>query len=186
LILGMARDSGAQLLGGVVPTDKETTDGSDIGGLSRAVSTRTQQVAAYWRELRGDRPFPAWSDVDLLAIYDLARNVSVVDVEGTGASARFRYRFVGTALVDYRTSLEFPDPTGRWFDAVEHHVSTDLIVESYRNVVATQVPRLLGASRNLTERHRASERAILPLGPGGDAVDKLMVCVQRLAHDDDL
>lgn len=70
----------------------------------------------YWKNLRGDRARPTWSDIDLLAIHKYARAMTVKDAIDDGAD--FLVRYWGTELSEYlkydatgkRVSEYYPKP----------------------------------------------------------------------------
>jgi len=80
----------------------------------------------YWQTLRGDRLRPAWSDIDLLKIYDHARAMTVKDAVDGGED--FRVRFWGTELTEF---LEY-DATGKRLS--EYYPKSDVasILDTHR------------------------------------------------------
>ena len=81
-------------------------------GEAAIADVRLRALFGYWREKRGDGTMPARADLDPLEIPTLLPIVGLVDVLDGGA--RFRYRLVGTEIVD----VDGHDATGRFLDEV--------------------------------------------------------------------
>jgi len=56
----------------------------------------TRALLEYWNARRGDRPYPAWTDIHLMDLYRIAPHVVVRDVVDDGRE--FRCRFSGTRV----------------------------------------------------------------------------------------
>ena len=68
--------------------------------LSQMRSRRVQRLHEYWRAKSGaDDPVPRRRDIDPVELPDLLPNLMLVDVERN--PLRFRYRLVGTRVVDF-------------------------------------------------------------------------------------
>jgi hypothetical protein len=59
-----------------------------------------QQLYVYWDGRRAGRSMPARADIDPAEIKNLLPNLMIVEAIGAGEGRRFRYRLVGTALVE--------------------------------------------------------------------------------------
>ena len=58
---------------------------------------RLRDLYRYWAEKKHNRPLPARVDLDPMEIPQLLQNIVLVDV--VGEPPRFRYRLVGTAVI---------------------------------------------------------------------------------------
>tara|TARA_R110002072_G_scaffold16154_1_gene63602 strand:+ start:385 stop:855 length:471 start_codon:yes stop_codon:yes gene_type:complete len=148
-------------------------------GLEDVKSPRIQRVFDYWAALRRDRPFPAWPDVKLMDIYDVAPFLAVLDVEDENGAARFRYRFCGTTLVEARSSLAPADPTGRWLDEIAWPFDPAPLLVACAKVVNLRKPGLLAAGEVNESAYHLHERGFFPLGSSDDAVSQIIVCVDE-------
>lgn len=148
-------------------------------GLEAVKSPRIQRVFDYWAALRRDRPFPAWPDVKLMDIYDVAPFLAVLDVEDENGAARFRYRFCGTTLVEARSSLAPADPTGRWLDEIAWPFDPAPLLVACAKVVNLRKPGLLAAGEVNESAYHLHERGFFPLGSSDGAVSQIIVCVDE-------
>ncbi len=97
-----------------------------LGDVNKAEDLRspvTRSLFEYWLAKRGDRPYPAWSDIRLMDIYKAAPHIVVRDVVDGGRE--FRCRYAGTGL----SGVLGVDGTGQ------------LIAETYRRGAAAVLTR---------------------------------------------
>ncbi len=130
---------------------------------------RLRALFGYWREKRGDRAMPARADLDPLEIPTLLPIVGLVDVLDGGA--RFRYRLVGTEMVD----VSGHDPTGRFLDeALPDSGYADYLIDMFREVTRERRP-LYGESdfRGQGRIECRVRRLLMPLSRDGRAVDMI-------------
>jgi hypothetical protein len=126
----------------------------------------------YWLAKRGSRRMPARADLDPVDIVKLLPNLMLIDV--IGAPPRFRYRLVGTRVVQASGN---EDRTGHFFEEYEFYHRYPHILAQYRQVVATGSP-LFAPEPFRNREHGTSyevERLLLPLGPGDEKVDMILV-----------
>ncbi len=108
-----------------------------LGKVDRAEDLRspvTRALFEYWQTKRGDRAHPAWSDINLMDVYNIAPHIVVRDVVDGGRE--FRCRYSGTGL----SAVLGVDGTGQ------------LIAETYRRGAAgvlTRYQTVLTAGRPL-------------------------------------
>lgn len=129
-------------------------------------------VLDYWCERRGGRRMPARADIDPAALGRLLPNIMLIET-GEGTSARYRYRLVGTRVV--QASGE--DRTGRYFDEVEFFRRYPEVLDEYGTVVASVRP-LFAPEPFCNEMHGTTyevERLMLPLGQKDEKVDMILV-----------
>ena len=158
------------------------TPGDDDGsgsGDSEAAGPRIRRVLEYWKGLKGDLALPAWASVNLMDIYDVAPHVAVLDVEGTGDAHRYRYRFVGTMLVEWRGRLRPADPTGRLLDEIEWPFDPVPLFAAIETVATTARPLILGADDMVDDGFHRFSRGLFPLGDPAGRVDQVLVCVEQ-------
>ncbi len=162
------------------PSEFGDDDGMSSSGLGVVKSPRIQRVFDYWIALRRERPFPAWPDVKLMDIYDVAPFLAVLDVEDENGAARFRYRFCGTTLVEARSSLAPVDPTGRCLDEIAWPFDPAPLVAACAKVVNLRKPALLAAGEVNESAYHLHERGFFPLGAGDGGVSHIVVCVDEI------
>src|SRR5512147_2411273 len=105
----------------------------DTLDIAQITSPRIHRLYSYWqsqRERRG-QGLPQRADIAPDQIRDLLPNIMIVDVERD--PLRFRYRLVGTRVVEYN-DLEF---TGRYLGEIGWPEERELF-DSYAEVVETR------------------------------------------------
>ena len=130
---------------------------------------RLRALFGYWREKRGDGAMPARADLDPLEIPTLLPIVGLVDVLDGGA--RFRYRLVGTEIVE----VDGHDPTGRFLDeAPPDSGYADYLIGLFREVTRERRP-LYGECdfRGPGHIERRVRHLLMPLSCDGRAVDMI-------------
>ncbi len=145
-------------------------------GDTAIADARLRALFGYWREKRGDRAMPARADLDPLEIPTLLPIVGLVDVLDGGA--RFRFRLMGTEIVD----VDGHDPTGRFLDEVLPDSGyADYWIGLFREVTRERRP-LYGESdvRGRGRIERRVRRLLMPLSCDGRAVD-MIFCGQVAA-----
>ncbi len=133
-------------------------------------STRLRELYAYWRSKAENRKIPARADIDPSEIPGLLPYLCLIDVIGNPAA--FRYRLVGTKVVDLRGK----DVTGRWVD-------NDLYPKNLRDVAAMMSSALearapvVGHNRFWAPGRiwRKVEWLNLPLSTDGEWIDMLLM-----------
>lgn len=138
--------------------------------LSELTSPRIHRLHAYWlhqRDKRGGQ-LPRRGDIAPDQIRDLLPNIMIVDVERD--PMRFRYRLVGTRVVEYN-GVEF---TGRYLGEIGWPEEQDLI-DSYTFVADSRQPFFgLLAWELVTGAVGRCEFARLPLSEDGELVTQIL------------
>lgn len=128
----------------------------------------------YWHSIRPDSAsLPGRAHFEPLAIPALLPRLILLDV--VGRPARFRYRLIGTRMVDALAD----DFTGRWLDEAHAKPGGDTpVFPSYEQVVRDGrfdwrrgAPHFAGYIDRCTEL----ERIFLPLAADGRTVDMILV-----------
>ncbi|HVO15913.1 MAG TPA: PAS domain-containing protein [Alphaproteobacteria bacterium] len=132
---------------------------------------RLRRFHDYWRSKRqGDR-LPGRQDIDPLEIPDLLPHISILDVVGTGAAMRFRFRLVGTANV----RIAGREYTGAFIDDVFDPEDAARMGAAYREIVERRKPHYwdnrAAVRGNPPVRY---SRLMVPLATDGQTVDMLM------------
>ena len=130
---------------------------------------RLRALFGYWAEKRGERAMPARADLDPLEIPTLLPIIGLVDVLDGGA--RFRYRLIGTEIVD----VGGHDPTGRFLDeALPDSGYADYLIGMFREVTRERRP-LYGESdfHGQGRIERRVRRLLMPLSRDGRSVDMI-------------
>lgn len=141
---------------------------------------RTGRVWAYWRAACGDAPAPTWDQFDLVKLYQDAPIMLILDVLRTPELIDYRYRFVGTTIVQYRWKLPHPDHTGMTYYEARHQYDFKPVKEAYDQCVDTKSPMVMQRNFDALDASGTHERLILPiLTPDGADVEKLAVVVER-------
>lgn len=124
-----------------------------------------RQVHDYWNAKRAARALPSWSDIDPAEITRLLPNILVVAVEHD--PMRFRFRLVGTQIVEYRGN-----PTGHYLDCVPWNTpaTRSSVQTSYEMAVVSRAPIFAEVEiRAVSGAHRRIFGGIWPLAPKPDA-----------------
>src|SRR5262249_31796742 len=125
------------------------------------------EIYEYWLTKRGQRRLPSRADIDTTEIPKLLKSVMLVDV--LREPIRFRYRLVGTSVVDATGE----NRTGMDFDAVAFISANPIVLEQYVHVATTGEPlhSLEPFYRLDTQREYDVDRLLLPLSSDGITVD---------------
>ncbi|MEQ9556710.1 MAG: PAS domain-containing protein [Rhodospirillales bacterium] len=131
----------------------------------------TQALFGYWCAKRGSRPYPAWTDLQLMDIYKIAPQVIVRDVIDGGRE--FRCRFSGTGI----SAVLGLDGTGELLCETYNPQAVEMIKARYGPVLETQGPvRAVGyvtaVQKNLPT---AFESVYLPLAGKDGAIGHIIV-----------
>ena len=123
----------------------------------------------YWRSVRPADGLPGRQHIDPAEITAMLPGVWLVDV--ATVPLRFRYRLVGSKLVEFFGH----DPTGRWLDEVFDLFPKSATNEDFKSIVAERrglwrrgKPRLV-----YEKEFKLLERIFLPLAANGTDVDML-------------
>ncbi|MEP0337713.1 MAG: PAS domain-containing protein [Alphaproteobacteria bacterium] len=144
-----------------------------IGDVTAAEDLRspiTRTLFDYWQTKRGDRPCPAWSDIQLMDVYKIAPHVVVRDVLDGGQE--FRCRFSGTGL----SAVLGVDGTGQLVRET-YKRGAEGVLARYRSVLnAGQPTRAVGfiqaVEKNLPT---AFESVYLPLAGADGTIGHIIV-----------
>lgn len=158
-------------------------DGHPPGEMQGVDGVRIRRVHGYWSALRGARPFPAWTEFNLMDIYETAPYLAVLDVEGATDAPQFRYRFCGTMLVEMRDRLMTPDPTGRRAHEIDWPFDAARLLAAFATVVQSGQPIYLPPGFLAESGYRRLARGLFPLGVLDARVEQVIVCVDPLPPD---
>lgn len=136
--------------------------------IDQVASPRIHRLHSYWRQKCGAALLPRRADIAPDEIRDLLPYIMIVDVERD--PLRFRYRLVGTKVVEYN-GVEF---TGRYLGDIGWPEEPDLI-DSYTKVVQTRRP-VFGvlAWEQVSGAIGRCEFARLPLSEDGELVSQIL------------
>ncbi len=129
----------------------------------------------YWQAKRGNRRMPARRDIDMIEIdRGVLPYLILHDVVRAGGDLRYRYRLVGTELVNAIGS----DITNRFLDDVLIPGRRDDIGNWLDECVRTRAPLTLDMPLAVPDRDfRFARRIVLPLSEDGETPDMLLCCV---------
>lgn len=150
------------------PSDAEMVV-REIDDAAALRGTITRHLYDYWCEKRGARTCPAWPDIHLMDLWQIAASLAVKDVIAGGDD--FRNRYWGSRLTD-ALGIEGTGKTSREL----YGTASDTNFVNYRRVVTTGRPvatyrRLTFAARR---EHVAREAVHLPLAPPGGPVSHII------------
>ena len=135
---------------------------------------RLRTLLDYWDSKRRDGRLPRRADIDPLEIPSLLPHIMLID--RLAEPERFRYRLVGTAIVEIRQGLTPVDPTGRFVDEVPHRMSVDWLIDGMRRAARNRHPiRDHGTYRPEHDKTGSYERLSLPLADDGETVNMLLL-----------
>lgn len=130
----------------------------------------------YWSQRRGNRHWPARSDI---APADFAFALGRVSlVECIGLPPRFRYRVVSTGLTE---QLGY-EMTGRFTDEIPEPNVRDYVERLYAGAVAHGEPQHETGTLLLDGRQWVYETLILPLSADDRGIDMLLIYREATAH----
>jgi hypothetical protein len=142
--------------------------------MSSECHPRSLALYEYWNRCRGAHKMPARADFDPLAVPQLMRYLSLLDV--LPGEPRFRNRLVGTGIVEYFGR----DPTGWPVDEAAYGPATADVVAFYSRAASGIAVRALWAGRLTSKYSGRFETICLPLGKDHVAADMLLTLTQRL------
>ena len=131
---------------------------------------RLVALHAYWKSQRGDRPWMLRAD---LQPEDIPRLLPIMLlIEAIGEPRRFRYRLIGTELVDFAGR----DSTGRLIDRELYGDAADRMLSSMLRVLDGARPHLtLGNAYWMAGRAwRRTATLLMPLSSDGSSANMLL------------
>ncbi|UTW50272.1 PAS domain-containing protein [bacterium SCSIO 12827] len=144
-----------------------------IGDVTAAEDLRspiTRTLFNYWQTKRGDRPYPAWTDIQLMDIHKIVPHVVVRDVLDGGRE--FRCRFSGTGL----SLVLGVDGTGQLI-AETYKRGAAGVLARYRSVLNAGQPMRAVAYVEAVEKNlpTAFESVYLPLAGADGTIGHIIV-----------
>jgi hypothetical protein len=130
------------------------------------------RLIAYWQSLApAPGLLPGRRHFDPVAVPELLPHVWLIDVE-PGPPLRFRYRLIGTALIEAGAPMR----KGDYFDEVRNQPARDEVTDMLEAVVRERQPNWRrGAPKVAHAKHVSQlERIVLPLASDGQTVDILL------------
>jgi hypothetical protein len=133
---------------------------------------RFQDLVAYWRKKRGERPLPRRRDIDPLELRQHLGSLNII--ECLPGLADFRYRLIGTNIA----AAYGRDSTGktvRELYAADDPEYCDFLLGIYREVATRQViARLKVNLRPVDKNYRLADSLLLPLDGGDGTVSSIL------------
>jgi hypothetical protein len=132
---------------------------------------RFRQLATYLASKAPAGKLPGRQHIDPVEIPRLLPYLTLVDVVHIDGRERYRFRLVGTDIVN-KTAV---DVTGKWVEDAFAPVAAVQVAESYRGVVASRTPHHRASTIPVPGReHINFERIVFPLARDGETVDMLI------------
>jgi hypothetical protein len=121
----------------------------------------------YWEKKRGDRAMPRRGDIDPADLRQVLAHLQITEVMGQ----RFRYRLVGTAIVE-AFGTEF---TGKFIDELVSGERDSFVHACYRAVCSARRPAFV-RSKYITTKDidLTANRLLLPLSANGREVNQIL------------
>ena len=131
-------------------------------------------LAEYWESKKDGRKLPRAADLDPpLEIPRLTAHMSLIVAEGD--PPRFKYKRMGSAIVQDRKHRQVKDATGRYADEVDFHQPLIDVVGAFAQVVGSGLPyREAGQYRSGDYFLLYYEWVVLPLAGDDGRVTTLM------------
>jgi CheY-like chemotaxis protein len=126
----------------------------------------------YWLEKRGTRRWPDRRTIDPAELKEILPKLALIEVLGDEQGPRFRYRLVGTSIVDaYRTN-----PSGKFIDEVTTGEYRNFILSLLEEVATEGLAIYSSSAFRFEETGLSAERLFLPLSIGNsDRVGQIMM-----------
>jgi len=127
------------------------------------------QALDYWREKRRGRAMPERRDIDPVELRPILPHLQITEVIEGGT--RFRYRLVGTAIVE-AFGAEF---TGKCVDELVSGERDSFVHSCYRAVCASRRPAFV-RSKYVTTKDvdLTANRVLLPLSRDETCIDQIL------------
>jgi hypothetical protein len=150
------------------PLDNVTTSAQEMASsfdVSIVRSERIRRLNEYW-QVKAKGRVPSRSDIDPVDVRELLPNLLMIDM--LGDPARFRFRLVGTRVVQY-TGFDF---TGRCLDELVFQ-GRDFLEQCYRRMLAERRPIFGHYAWLVRSRHFGQcEFGLFPLSDDGATVNR--------------
>lgn len=132
-----------------------------------------KKLYEYWDMKRGHRAFPAWPDIDLLDLWQIASCLIVKDVIDGGADYLNRYWGTQVAM---RAGF---DASGRTHLSIYKNQPLGPQMDTYRDVVLSKVPNTVYRSSSfIADREFITYHSLnLPLGVTDEKVEHVMTVI---------
>jgi len=123
----------------------------------------------YWESKRGGRTMPQRRDIEPMELRPVLPHLQITEVIGGGG--RFRYRLVGTAIVE-AFGAEF---TGKYVDELVSGERDTFVHACYRAVCASRRPAF-ARSKYVTTKNvdLTANRVLMPLSEDGAEVTQIL------------
>jgi hypothetical protein len=132
-----------------------------------AASGLALKLETYWQAVRHGRQMPARRDVDPTALCRMLPNVFLIDV--VGRPPRFRWRLIGTKIVDTMRA----EHTGKWLDDTLAEAEDPFLAFCRMSVNDRRPTCHIARWQDLDGRTKPLMRGLLPLSEDGHNVTML-------------
>ena len=150
------------------PLDNVTTAAQDMASSLDVLLVQSQRIRKlndYW-QAKAKGKVPSRSEIDPVDVRELLPNLMMIDI--LGDPPRFRYRLVGTRVVQY-TGFDF---TGRCIDEMVFQ-GRDFMEQCYRRMLAEKRPVFGHYAWLVRSRHFGQcEFGLFPLSDDGSTVNR--------------
>lgn len=132
---------------------------------------RFQELKAYLAAKAPPGRLPGRQHIDPIEIPRLLPYLTLVDVVRDAGALRYRFRLVGTDVVNKTAA----DVTGKWVEDAFPSAAAASIMQTYDGVVASREPHYWANMIAVPGReHIGFERVVFPLARDGETVDMLI------------
>jgi hypothetical protein len=152
---------------------EDATGFADPGNGEAIHSPILRRLLAHWRALAAGRAYPHPRELDPVAISWALGRLTLIDVSGDGAAARFRYALCGDQHVAHFGN----DLTGTWLDDNPNAEIRTRASAAYAETVRRRTPILSGRDLTRGPRVLRYQALILPLGDAAGRIERLIVAI---------
>jgi CheY-like chemotaxis protein len=142
-----------------------------LGGWAVERNPKLRRLYHYWLAKRGNLPWPDRHSIDPADLTDILPHLGIVEVVGEGGARRFRYRLIGTAIVEAYGR----DSTGRFVDETLGGAYRDFVLGLLDEAVTSGRAIYAASAFRLEDNGLSAERIFLPLSVGGGAIRQIIV-----------
>jgi len=127
-----------------------------------------RRLLAYWHKQRGNRAFPARSDIDPVDLRFMLERIALTEVHEE--PRRYRLRLVG----GYWHRLIGFEATGMWMEDWPHAGQKAITVAFYEALIEGRAPRFTRRDSIVDDRVLSYEIMLLPISEDGTRISMIM------------
>lgn len=143
-------------------------------------SVRQRWMLTYWTRLRGERPLPAWADLDEAELESSFDDLSIIDVLPHNGTHIFRIRNHGKNV-----GAMFADEcAGKLLAETLPDTTRAATLETYEYATGARMPVFTTSEVNDAQgRVVLYERLLLPFSEDGKRVTRILAFLETVSHE---